>query len=1367
MNFSQGDPLVFAAQLKEGTAGGGTGGGTTFSVGVTLVDNAQMTTYDIGLRLLDSNSAVIDSGSIGTGSTSVTLDGIADQAAFTVDIQFALTAPQGVTCVLSNESGTISGANVTDVVVTCNGQTAPTTYSLSGSISNPDLLLGQWELRIGGSTSISNDGGLTSGATTFGTAIADGSTYAVTTSNTNCSVANGTGTVSAADITNITITCTSGSTGGGSTGAFAGFPAGGLKPVMPDDIPTVTGAIGTDPRSRIPDLYAAAGTQAVEALTTGFTTASTRVTWDQWDVDSNTYTLTELNAEGVPFRQVRMSRGIDTIPMTADDIPMGFAITDISLFGEVESAYDLPIYIGAGPGDDNVWFTADDEFVENSSLVDGNTTFYLKTSEVDNHYMVIGSLERGYRFDPGPDGLIYTSDDRPQSSYTGLFPYSITTVDVNGGEGQVVFFNNDGADDVWFTSDDGIAQYVIGTSNSEATQVSAIVYHGAVAYNNWFSPDDDVLLYTAIVLDDQFRPEYVFTYMNKGADGTWFTSDDPITAITYYGYNEAGEPALVAAHTGKGADGIWFTADDQASALVSAERTSGNRGYTELYVSISGIGADGTWLTGDDTLSGYNYTGFSDSGKVTQTGGYINGKGPDGLWFTEDDAVSGFYTQYAYDDQDRKILETSLRDGVVQQYQAYGYDAEGEQLQIYINNAGPDSTFFTPDDSGYNTYVTLYDNLGNIAGTGILSGSGPDAIFFTEDDVYTSVYISEEDVASNRVVDTTFSSPGDDGDFFATADNVISSIFIHEYLPGAEFEYANRVAETTYSEAGTDGIWRTGDDVVSYRATYVRDGDLLTATYFDGDNVITGLTRKTVDSQGRTLSEQAIAAGDDGIFDTADDTLSYAYRYEYDSAGNTSLSGFTYSNGYETYDRYEYDADGVVINIRTYNKDSGAAGPDGIMYTSDDIATSATLTAGIPVSLASLAANTGYEVPGCMVDAGATGNISVHVRNSFGQPVENAVLMLGLNGTPILSDASGNATFSSLVGPQDLHVMKDGYRWESFYCVEPGTGNTITSEIHPFRTSTHSAITLPSGTQQASAGGNNLIVLLGPNGELLGSNVRLQGVGQDAYGRPNMLDLSQIEFYPQNLDSQLYVYGTASGTTVNGELWAFHVPSRRSIGNAVMIAATADYTTVANDDRTNPIDISITYPEQPEITLFNLNTSNLRWMNGLGVTRAQSAVSNDYGYSFPTNMPSSFVLVDMVTNTDSWGSEGSRVMTAIGDQNPEDVQPRFSYVVRSPSMQDQDANGLPDPTLVWEGIKFLSEEPWYVINSIKMGDRWLIHVPAGYEAITFPTLPSGIDNTVFDDEFFNVHMQFRTNGGASYQNAIESDGFRKAPIGVD
>lgn len=133
------------------------------------------------------------------------------------------TQPSGLTCSASNNTGTISGANVTNVQINCDTNTIQVGGNLSG-------------LNGGESLVIQNNGGddltlTANGNFNFATLLANGSGYNVTVltqpATQICNVTNGSGTVSSANgnVTDVSIVCSSSSFD--VSGTVTGLVAGG------------------------------------------------------------------------------------------------------------------------------------------------------------------------------------------------------------------------------------------------------------------------------------------------------------------------------------------------------------------------------------------------------------------------------------------------------------------------------------------------------------------------------------------------------------------------------------------------------------------------------------------------------------------------------------------------------------------------------------------------------------------------------------------------------------------------------------------------------------------------------------------------------------------------------------------------------------------------------------------------------------------------------------------------------------------------------------------------------------------------------------------------------------------------------------
>jgi predicted outer membrane repeat protein len=180
--------------------------GVESGLSVEVSATPEVNTYSIGGTISGLTGTLILNLNAGAQTKSISADGnyafgnaIADGSVYSVAVQ---TQPLGQTCSIANDSGTVSGGNVSNANVTC----SVNTYSIGGTVSglSGTVIL---NLNSGAQTkSISADGNYA-----FGNAIADGSVYSVTIqtqpAGQTCSIANGSGTVSGGNVSNANVTC--------------------------------------------------------------------------------------------------------------------------------------------------------------------------------------------------------------------------------------------------------------------------------------------------------------------------------------------------------------------------------------------------------------------------------------------------------------------------------------------------------------------------------------------------------------------------------------------------------------------------------------------------------------------------------------------------------------------------------------------------------------------------------------------------------------------------------------------------------------------------------------------------------------------------------------------------------------------------------------------------------------------------------------------------------------------------------------------------------------------------------------------------------------------------------------------------------
>lgn len=200
----------------------------TFTVSAhrSLNANFEPASYSVGGTVTGLTGAGLILQNSGGDDLSITSDGpftfataLPDGTAYDISV---LAQPSGQLCTVNNRAGKVNGADISDITVVC-GQT----YTVGGTVTGlagSGLVLrnnGGDDLTIGGN-----------GEFSFPTPLADGSAYSVSVLNhpTNfsqsCTVINGSGKLSGADVSNITISCTTNSYSIG--GTVSGLESSGL-----------------------------------------------------------------------------------------------------------------------------------------------------------------------------------------------------------------------------------------------------------------------------------------------------------------------------------------------------------------------------------------------------------------------------------------------------------------------------------------------------------------------------------------------------------------------------------------------------------------------------------------------------------------------------------------------------------------------------------------------------------------------------------------------------------------------------------------------------------------------------------------------------------------------------------------------------------------------------------------------------------------------------------------------------------------------------------------------------------------------------------------------------------------------------------
>ena len=178
----------------------------TYTVGGTVSG------FDSGELVLQNNGA--DDLSITGNGAFAFATGLTSGASYEVSV---VTQPAGQTCMVTSGSGTVGTSDITTVSVACEDRL----FTVGGTLSGLS----------GGTVTLTNNGGdelaLTAdGQFTFSTPVLDGAPYIVAVmaqpSGQLCTVTNGSGSVSTADVTDVVVSCVGAYSVGGTVTGLSG-----------------------------------------------------------------------------------------------------------------------------------------------------------------------------------------------------------------------------------------------------------------------------------------------------------------------------------------------------------------------------------------------------------------------------------------------------------------------------------------------------------------------------------------------------------------------------------------------------------------------------------------------------------------------------------------------------------------------------------------------------------------------------------------------------------------------------------------------------------------------------------------------------------------------------------------------------------------------------------------------------------------------------------------------------------------------------------------------------------------------------------------------------------------------------------------
>ena len=262
-------------------------------------------------------------------------------------------------------------------------------------------------------------------------------------------------------------------------------------------------------------------------------------------------------------------------PDVDSEIPLNWTlkITDLNSNGNKIEINGLYKDFGSGSGDDGIFGTGDDGLVgynylesdSNGELIDVN---YISAGEDNVWFTEDDDIEKYIK----PENIIGSS--------------GVTTID--GGFNNFIFYreyNSSGLDGIWLTDDDN----VVGDAYISVLikMKNKIVYIDEIGEDHIIGSSDDVILKYEKIIEDGDLTTFI-NYVSAGSDGLWFTDDDiigaydvnelpnndiyinngektetdPFAYIELEKSNDGDFQIVTTSRYAKGDDNIWFTNDD-------------------------------------------------------------------------------------------------------------------------------------------------------------------------------------------------------------------------------------------------------------------------------------------------------------------------------------------------------------------------------------------------------------------------------------------------------------------------------------------------------------------------------------------------------------------------------------------------------------------------------------------------------------------------------------------------------------------------------------------------------------------------------------------------------------------------------------
>jgi hypothetical protein len=495
---------------------------------------------------------------------------------------------------------------------------------------------------------------------------------------------------------------------------------------------------------------------------------------------------------------------------------------------------------------------------------------------------------------------------------------------------------------------------------------------------------------------------------------------------------------------------------------------------------------------------------------------------------------------------------------------------------------------------------------------------------------------------------------------------------------------------------------------------------------------------------------------------SVDDEITHVEYTEYDSRGNITRQSAAYSPGtdgiWASQDDFGYYS---LFYFNSANELTSQAteypGVDRIWGTDDDYSYLSQIDK-LDYDFDALPGNTGYLARSCDdLVSGSSGAINVVVRDQNGNPLAGAIAQLNSQGSTSTTDANGAASFAGLSGTQDLHLFKDGYGWESFYCVAPGTDVTVQARLNSL---TEQAADTKVNFQDSS-GVHFTLRLLDDEGRSIATRSQSSSSGGE---------------WGQTYGS-LY-FAQPVGSEVTGELWAFQVDNFGVLLSALSLGQQT-HTLIPGNLFSNYQQVNLAF--EPATTRIPVASGG----NAVGPGNQYGEVKISLGglYNLPfryeSSLGGSFATVPdialpelaqptaITASTDNWQAWYPGEFPQLGEGLfLASIVTGFQY---EPLLQTQQATG-DQPVLQWSPVRQVKDDGFATVATLELRNatgglgyqsHWTLHVPAGNSSVELPRLPAGISTALLPRPEYKMVMRTRALPALDYHTAVGTQDLHK------